>query len=171
MSDCPSETSSASNSTKPTTHDETSGNSSLNSSSAVQDFAETPQPIAQQPVSTPVIVITDSHTPSSESTLRQSHFAGAHHQPRGTSSSPQSPSRPRSPVSPERLQRSHSQPAEQTRNNNTATMSSSASSPSATSTAGSSAGSGQGYQLPYAPFPYPMPAQPRGGQQQGGQGK
>ncbi|USP74736.1 uncharacterized protein yc1106_02010 [Curvularia clavata] len=171
MGDRPPETSSASNSTKPTTHNDTSGTSSLSSSSTTQDFTETPQSIAEQPVSTPVIVITDSHTPSPDSTPSQSHFAAARHRSRGTSSSPQSPRRQRSPLSSERLQRSHSQPAEETHNSTAVTMSSSASSPSATSTAGSNSGSGQSYQLPYAPFPYPMPAQPRGGQQQGGQGK
>ena len=168
MSDCPPETSSASNSTKPI---DTSGTSSLNSPSTSQDFTETPQPTAEQPVSTPVIVITNSQTPSPEPTPRQSHFTAILHRSRGTSSSPQSPRRPRSPVPSERFQRSHSQPPEKPHNNTTAAMSSSGSSPSATSTAGSNSGSGQGYQLPYAPFPYPMPAQPRGGQQQGGQGK
>ncbi|EMD94558.1 hypothetical protein COCC4DRAFT_152611 [Bipolaris maydis ATCC 48331] len=171
MSDSPSETSSASNSTKPINTNDTSEKSPFTGSSTSQDFTETPQSTAEQTVSTPVIVITNPHTPSSESTPRQSRSVLLRHQSTGTLSSLQSPSQQGSSRPSDRLQRSHSQPLEATSNNTTNTMSSSASSPSGTSTAGSNSGSGQGYQLPYAPFPYPMPAQPRGGQQQGGQGK
>ncbi|EUC44402.1 hypothetical protein COCMIDRAFT_37761 [Bipolaris oryzae ATCC 44560] len=171
MSDSPSETPSASNSRKPTDIKDPSETSPFQGSSTPQDFTETPQSTAEPTVSTPVIVITNPHTPSPESTPRLSRSLLVRHQSTGPLTSSQSLGQQSSSRPSDRLQRSHSQPIETTSNNNTITMSSSASSPSGTSTAGSNSGSGQGYQLPYAPFPYPMPAQPRGGQQQGGQGK
>ena len=141
MSIRPSETSSPSNSEKPTT------------SAPPQDFSETPQATAAAP---PLITITDSSPPLHHCSLTNRH-------PSGTHSSPQTPLHETSPLRP----RSHSQPGETQTTN--ASMSSASSSPGNTSTAGSTSGSNPGYQLPYAPFPYPMPANTRGSGQ--GQGK
>ena len=178
MSDRLPETSSSSNFSKRTGTNATSEaslaiSSSPSSSSSSHDVTETPPPTAEQPVSTPVIIVTDSRTPSPDSTPRQSRSQALSHRSRTSSSQPLRRQRSATPY--ERPPRSRSQPVESIRTTTTIvssiTMSSSSSSPSGTSTAGSTSGSGQTYQLPYAPFPYPMPANPRGGQQQGGQGK
>lgn len=177
MSDRLPETSISSNSSNPTSTNATSEASlvvsSSFSSSPSHDVTETPQATAEPPVSTPVIIVTDPHTPSPDSTPRQSRSQALSHRSRASSSQPYRRQRSATPY--ERPQRSRSQPVESIRATTTTvspiTMSSSSSSPSATSTAGSTSASGQAYQLPYAPFPYPMPANPRGGQQQGGQGK
>ncbi|KAF1844405.1 uncharacterized protein K460DRAFT_397508 [Cucurbitaria berberidis CBS 394.84] len=174
MSNRHSKTSSPSNSPKlPSSHATPEVRQPTESSATPQDFTETPQAPAEQPISTPVIIITgspSSRAPSPESTIRQGRSLGHRHR----DSTSQPPRSHRSSTPYEQPRRSSSQPEVESRTTTATTMSSSSSSPGNTSTAGASSGSSNpSYQLPYAPFPYPMPANARGsGQQQsGGQSK
>jgi hypothetical protein len=170
MSSHPTDASSPSNSLKPAGTCATLEASRINTSStAPSDFAESPQPIAEQTTSTsistststststsiPAIVITDSHTLGTSTTElnQQSQCPVSDNTPSSQPGHPQLSSNPSSSTT-------------------TSTMSSASSSPGNTSTAGASSGSSNpSYQLPYAPFPYPMPANGRGSGQQSGSSK
>ncbi|KAF1835836.1 hypothetical protein BDW02DRAFT_578424 [Decorospora gaudefroyi] len=170
MSDRPSETSSPSNSSKPrNTRTTPEAIQSIISSATSQDFREPPQLPAEQTVSTPKIIVTESHSPTPETTPQQNQSLAIRH--RSSSLQPPGQAHSSTPSEHSPSQSSFISAASLiTTSATTIAMSSSTSSPSNTSSTGSTAGSGH-IQLPYAPFPYPMPASPRGGQQQGGQGK
>ncbi|KAF7675380.1 hypothetical protein GT037_006099 [Alternaria burnsii] len=171
MSDRGSKPSSPTRNPKPTGSCTTEVTQTTTSSAAHPGLEDISQSTSEQPLSTPVIVVTrspaSSRAQTPESGARQGHPLVIRH--RSRSSSPlQLQRQERSPTPYERPQRSQSQPLEASIPVTNITMSSSGSSPSGTSSAGSNSGSGQ---LPYAPFPYPMPANPRGGSSQGSQGK
>lgn len=159
------------------TYDTSAVNQPTASSTDRQGLPETLQSTAEEDVSTPAIIVTDSpssRTSHTETTPRQS-GPQAPHPPSVSRSSSQSSRSRHSSTAYDHPSSSWSQSQEAQAPETTSTTAaqrtivmSSSSSPASSSTTSSTSGSGQSYQLPYAPFPYPMPANPRGSGQQKG---